>query len=244
MKQKIEQLVRQGDGAALPMQENDAGASTIGEYLKTLLLTLWREGEGFSGKRPFGNSGWDYDLYAALIKGGIAVGKLDEDGYVDEVDYKKANEAIEQIIESIFALSALREQDEEIAKLRGQASTDGDSEFDGHSIDDAGLEIERLEKDNARLRAELARAVVLPCKPGSAVYAWSSYGNRVAEYRVSNIFISETATQVRACWMSHSECEEEIDFTPDDFGKTVFLTRDQAEAAMQQDAKEKEGGWE
>ena len=226
MKQKIEQLVRQGDGAALPMQENDAGASTIGEYLKTLLLTLWREGEGFSGKRPFGNSGWDYDLYAALIKGGIAVGKLDEDGYVDEVDYKKANEAIEQIIESIFALSALREQDEEIAKLRGQASTDGDSEFDGHSIDDAGLEIERLEKDNARLRAELSRAVVLPCKVGDTI--WSLTGIEPFPCVINEIRIGK----------------KDVRFYGDGgfsklsmFGKTWVLTR--AEAAMHQGDEKK-----
>lgn len=44
--------------AKIPIQENDAGAKTIGEYLKKLLLTLWDEEDGFSGKRPFGNSSW------------------------------------------------------------------------------------------------------------------------------------------------------------------------------------------
>ena len=48
----------------LPMDpdSNDAGASSIRGYLKTLLTTLMAEGEGFSGKRPFGNSGWEYEL--------------------------------------------------------------------------------------------------------------------------------------------------------------------------------------
>ena len=52
----------------IPMKENDAGAKTVGEYLIMLLLIdqLWCEGEGFSGKRPFGNYGWEYELYHAL----------------------------------------------------------------------------------------------------------------------------------------------------------------------------------
>jgi hypothetical protein len=83
------------------------------------------------------------------------------------------------------------------------------------------------------LSAVLDMAVVPPCKVGSKVYAWSSFGNCVAEYEVSDMFISAIATQIRAVWMSYSECNEEIDFTPDDFGKTVFLTRAQAEAAME-----------
>ena len=91
---------------SIPMGENDANAATIGEYFKKLLLTLWEEQEGFSGKRPFGNSGWDYDIYAALIKAGAIPGKLDDDGYVDEVDYSKADAAVKSIIESIFTDAA------------------------------------------------------------------------------------------------------------------------------------------
>jgi len=50
-----------------PLEENDSGADTVKGYLKALLFTLWDEDEGFSGKRPFGNSGWEYDLTDALI---------------------------------------------------------------------------------------------------------------------------------------------------------------------------------
>jgi hypothetical protein len=57
----------------------DAGGNmAIREYLGALLTKLWEQGEGFSGKRPFGNSGWEYDLYAALIKAGAVEGELDE----------------------------------------------------------------------------------------------------------------------------------------------------------------------
>ena len=55
----------------VPMGENDAEAATVRDYLKDLLSTLWREEEGFSGKRPFGNSGWKYELYAALTAAGL-----------------------------------------------------------------------------------------------------------------------------------------------------------------------------
>jgi hypothetical protein len=70
----------------VPMGDNDAGANTIGDYLKLLLFELWRNGEGFSGKRPFGNSGWEYEVYTALVVAGMIDGKLDEDGYLETCD--------------------------------------------------------------------------------------------------------------------------------------------------------------
>lgn len=85
-----------------PMSENDADARTVGHYLYTLLCTLWEEGEGFSGKRPFGNSGWEYDLYKPLIAGGFVSGELDEDGYIDFVDKESADELIFNCIEFVF----------------------------------------------------------------------------------------------------------------------------------------------
>lgn len=90
------------DYANIPMQDNDAGAKTIGDYLKLLLLTLWDEEEGFSGKRPFGNSGWQYEIYKALISAKVVNGKLDEDGYIDEVDYYTADNVVRQIIVGAF----------------------------------------------------------------------------------------------------------------------------------------------
>lgn len=51
---------------ACPLDDNDAGARTIREYLVFLLHRVWQEQEGFSGKRPFGTSGWNHDLTSAL----------------------------------------------------------------------------------------------------------------------------------------------------------------------------------
>lgn len=85
----------------IEMQENDANAKTIREYLKALLTKLWEEGEGFSGKRPFGNSGWEYPLYTALVTKGAVKGSLDEEGYLDTCDHKAANKLIFKAIEEL-----------------------------------------------------------------------------------------------------------------------------------------------
>lgn len=86
----------------IPMQENDATANTIGEYLERLLLTLWDEEEGFSGKRPFGNSGWKYEVYTALIHAKVVNGKLDEYGDIEKVDYSAADIVVREIISEVF----------------------------------------------------------------------------------------------------------------------------------------------
>ena len=78
----------------MDIDNNDAGATTIKEYLKELLFVLWDEREGFSGKRPFGNSSWEYDLYVPLIENGVVEGTLDLDGYVQHVNKEKADTII------------------------------------------------------------------------------------------------------------------------------------------------------
>jgi hypothetical protein len=58
---------------------------TIREYLKKLLCTLIIEGEGFSGKRPLGNSGWFNDLGQGLADAGV-IGGGNEWTYQDAED--------------------------------------------------------------------------------------------------------------------------------------------------------------
>lgn len=92
-----------------PMQENDSGADTIRGYLKALLLTLWEENEGFSGKRPFGNSGWDSDLAMALVKNKFIKGRIyaemDEGEviyqHLEQADYPALNKLIIRAIEAL-----------------------------------------------------------------------------------------------------------------------------------------------
>jgi len=78
---------------------------TIRGYLELLLLTLWEEGEGFSGKRPFGNSDWGYDLYTPLVKAKCIPGELDEDGIIMDVNRKAGYETIKKLIKRVFEVS-------------------------------------------------------------------------------------------------------------------------------------------
>lgn len=57
------------------MAPNDAYAATVREYLVALLAAVWDEGEGFDGKRPFGNSGWEGEVLEALDAAGIPDGE-------------------------------------------------------------------------------------------------------------------------------------------------------------------------
>ena len=83
--------------------DSDAGDDlTIREYLEKLLSTLWDEQEGFSGKRPFGNSGWEYDLYKPLIESKLIEGKIDECGDIGKFDETKANEYVRKLILAAF----------------------------------------------------------------------------------------------------------------------------------------------
>jgi hypothetical protein len=68
---------------ALPMGDNDAGAKTIQEYVVKLALLMWQERECADGKRPFGNSGWEYEIYEALVRGGAMDWPRDEYGALD-----------------------------------------------------------------------------------------------------------------------------------------------------------------
>lgn len=74
---------------------------TIKEYFIEILKRFWEEKEGFSGKRPFGNSGWDWDLFIPLIKAGLIKGELDEDGDIEDFDEKQANEIISNYIDTL-----------------------------------------------------------------------------------------------------------------------------------------------
>ena len=79
----------------------DFGEATIREYLVELGRLVWVEGEGFSGKRPFGNSGWHNEVYAALADGGFIEATFDEDGWLEECDEKHARAIIAACFEAL-----------------------------------------------------------------------------------------------------------------------------------------------
>lgn len=81
--------------------DNQAGAVTVRDYLKAVLFQVWDKGEGFSGKRPFGNSGWEYDLYYVLVKAGYVNGYINQYGEVEEADFDRANGLIFDAIRAL-----------------------------------------------------------------------------------------------------------------------------------------------
>jgi hypothetical protein len=85
----------------LDPDDNESGARTIRGYLTELLLAVWVEGEGFSGKRPFGSSDWRSDFDAALIREGWVDGSLDPDGFVDEVDSDARDALIRDAVKAL-----------------------------------------------------------------------------------------------------------------------------------------------
>lgn len=80
---------------------------TIREYFHKLLSTLWEEQDGFSGKRPFGNSCWYLPVIYALIEAGAVEGHIvrDYDGYVERVDYSE--EGVNRFVQGLIAQMCL-----------------------------------------------------------------------------------------------------------------------------------------
>lgn len=79
----------------------DLDECSIRHYLVELAKQCWIEEEGFGGKRPFGNSGWKWDVYFALAEGGFVNGVKDNEGNWEVVDRKKAEEIILACFEKI-----------------------------------------------------------------------------------------------------------------------------------------------
>ena len=97
--------------AALDVRfDSDAGSQiTIREYFRELLTTLWEEKEGFSGKRPFGNSGWEYEVHIALAKAGfVDLGEYNEETdefwQADSEHHEKADAYCRELIKRVFEI--------------------------------------------------------------------------------------------------------------------------------------------
>lgn len=86
---------------AMNPDNNDAEAKTLREYFVALLTTLIHEGEGFSGKRPFGNSGWEYELFVPLVQAGLVEGEIDDEGGIYDVDKDSAYDLINEAIQAL-----------------------------------------------------------------------------------------------------------------------------------------------
>jgi len=86
---------------------------TVRAYLAEFLVALFEQGESFSGKRPFGNSGWENEILVPLVRQGAIKGRIHEykeEGYgesyeVFDYDNSEAGRVIEELIYHMAGVS-------------------------------------------------------------------------------------------------------------------------------------------
>lgn len=87
---------------ALPVPAGDHGTATdVRGFLVRLLTTVWDDKEGFDGKRPWGNSNWEFDLYRPLMAAGFIAGELDEYGGIETCDDLAGDRLIAEAIQAL-----------------------------------------------------------------------------------------------------------------------------------------------
>ncbi len=113
-------------------------------------------------------------------------------------------------------------------------------EYLGNQLDEikavtANITLDRLQEICNAERD--GRCVVLPCKVGDTVYH-DSGGFGILEYVIDGFVWDETGIIFQAASDSFGgddvwECLDEIEFYGSDVGKTVFLTPEEAEKALE-----------
>lgn len=83
--------------------EGDFGEGTVREWLIDLLAMVWTEREGFNGKRPWGNSSWEWEVYRAMINAGFLTAHRDQydEERLSEDERRKADRLIADAIRSL-----------------------------------------------------------------------------------------------------------------------------------------------
>lgn len=84
---------------------------------------------------------------------------------------------------------------------------------------------------------EQGKLLKLPCAVGDTVYyADNEYYFTILPVKVDEISIMESSAILYKCLLfdGNGDVETQFDFDKDDFGKTVFLTREEAEAALKE----------
>lgn len=112
----------------IPVETLDLGNTTVDNYLKELVISLWVKGEEFNSKRPFGGEGWKWEISEALVKKYKGLGRI-KDGSLWGVN-EKLDIALTNRINKIFEYAHLyedlqdkKQKEQEI--LQRKASVDG-----------------------------------------------------------------------------------------------------------------------
>lgn len=69
--------------------DDAGGTTTLRKSFQLLLKTLFEEGESFSGKRPLGDSSWEWSLGIGLVDAGLLEGDTDDpdENYFDYSEF-------------------------------------------------------------------------------------------------------------------------------------------------------------
>lgn len=95
-------------------------------------------------------------------------------------------------------------------------------------------EIQKLQAENAELRARLDKAGELPCEVGDTLY--EPFINRIREWVVDSIYVFSLGTNVNCerkddyRWRDHFAIRKNYN----DFESRVYLTREAAEARLKE----------
>ena len=96
-------IIQQAAGLRFEHPDPDSGATTVREYMRALLARLWERGEGFSGKRPFGNSDWELTVFREFVRADLIDGELRADGSV-HYDRQQAEALVQAVIIVVCAV--------------------------------------------------------------------------------------------------------------------------------------------
>lgn len=115
----------------------------------------------------------------------------------------------------------------------GCPSGESDSQFIAHAREDIPLLVEaceQLQTENAELRERLDKTVELPCKVGDTLFYICDYKIWISSCKVLNLIIGRDNKNSRV--EASSSYRKFVLFKFVDFGKTVFLTCEEAEKAL------------
>lgn len=108
---------------------------TFREFWKYVSLELWREGEGFSGKRPGVDSGWqslvvDNLVASGFIKANITQ-EITEDDWIEYDLLEDAEKYVNGLIELLFKEKEVHKNPPPPAKLVPRHKSSTSSRLDG-----------------------------------------------------------------------------------------------------------------
>lgn len=129
-------------------------------------------------------------------------------------------------------LEEIEELKEQIEILEDE-NTNLENNNDDLKYDNEKLESknEKLVQENAELKARLEKSVELPCKVGDKVYTTKC--GYIREVKVRTFFIGNPSyNRGEASQSVEMVRTTEFDIPFKNFGKTVFLTREEAEQAL------------